>query len=315
MDKGMHVALGRMWAGCRVTQAPVVYIAAEGAAGVRKRKVGWEKAHPDIPANVPFYLISTAPNLGVGQDDKNALIAAIEAAGVTPGLIVIDTLSKSLGGGDENGGGMIQLLANAEAIAARFDAFVLAIHHVGLSENNRERGHSSTLGGTDCRILCQRKDKEMATTLSWQKLKDEDCEISLKASVSRVVIGHDEDGDEISTLVVDAIEDAEAVKQSAPSKSVPAGQRLFMEVVAEAIDEAGEMFRSFSNGPLVKAVSDEVVRDRYYARIAEKPKPDDTPKKLADRQRQAFNTAIKKNLDAKRLMAADKNGERVLWLP
>src|ERR1700732_3456955 len=39
-DLAMHVACGWNWAARRVTQAPVVYIAAEGAGGFRKRKAG-----------------------------------------------------------------------------------------------------------------------------------------------------------------------------------------------------------------------------------------------------------------------------------
>jgi len=316
IDLSMHVSIGRDWAGRRVTQAPVVYIAAEGAQGLRKRKIGFERSHDNLPSDIPFYLISAAPNLGVGQDDLRALIADIEACGIKPGLIVIDTLSKSLGGGDENGSGMLQLLANMEALASHFSAFVLAVHHVGLGDNNRERGHSSTQGGTDLRILCERKDKELSMILRWQKLKDEDCDVCLRGDVGRVVIGQDDEGDEISTLIVQSVADAEeAPTRQSSSKNVPASQRLFMETVFQSIDEAGELFRPFTDGPLVKAVPDEIIRERYYARIAEKPKEGDTPKKLADRQRQAFNTAIKKNLDAKRIVAGPKNGERVIWLP
>jgi hypothetical protein len=88
-----------------------------------------------------------------------------------------------------------------------------------------------------------------------------------------------------------------------------------MEVLVQAIDEAGEDFRSFPEGPFVKAVGDEVVRERYRARIAELPKDDDTPEKLAERQKKAFNRSIKALLDAKRIVAGKKDGGRVLWLP
>ncbi len=43
------VSIGREWAGRRVHKAPVVYIAAEGAAGLRKRKAGYVKAWRDLP--------------------------------------------------------------------------------------------------------------------------------------------------------------------------------------------------------------------------------------------------------------------------
>lgn len=314
-DLALHVALGWEWSGRRVTQAPAVYIAAEGAAGLRKRKIGFEHSRANLPASIPFYLIPSAPNLGTEQGDLAALIAAIETAGVAPGLIVVDTLAQTLGAGDENGGGMITFVANATALANHFRAFVLIVHHVGLGDDKRMRGHSSLIGAIDAQILCERREGELSTTLTLQKLKDEESRIKLAAHLSRIVIGRDEDGEDVSTLIVDRIEETEASSKASAPKSIPTSQRLFMEVVAQAIDEAGEPFRPAADMPAVRAVSDEVVRERYYARIAEKPKPDDTPQKIAERQRQGLYRGIKSNLDAKRLVAGVRNGERVLWLP
>jgi hypothetical protein len=50
---------------------------------------------------------------------------------------------------------------------------------------------------------------------------------------------------------------------------------LLIAVVEQAIgeDETAKMIRPFADGPLVKAVSDEAVRRRYYARLAENAKP------------------------------------------
>ena len=237
------------------------------------------------------------------------------SAGVAPGLIVVDTLAQTLGAGDENGGGMITFVANATALANHFRCFVLIVHHVGLGDDKRMRGHSSLIGAIDAQLLCERREGELSTTLTLQKLKDEESRVKLAAHLSRIVIGRDEDGEDVSTLIVDRIEETEAVAKAPAPKSIPASQRLFMEVISQAIDEAGEQFRPFADGPIVRAVPDELLRERYYGRIAEKPRPDDTPKKLADRQRQAFNVAVKANLNAKRIVAGSKNGERLIWLP
>lgn len=294
----------------------MVYIAAEGAAGLRKRKIGFEQTHDKLPESVPFYLISATPNLGTGQDDLAGLIASIEAAGVKPGLIVIDTLVQSIGAGDENGAGMIQFVANATALANHFKCLVAAVHHVGLGDDKRLRGHTSLLGAIDVQILCERKEGALSATLTLQKLKDEASGIKLTAHFSRVIIGRDEDSDEVSTLIVDSIEDSETTGGAATRpKSIPRGQRLLMAMVAQAIDEAGEMIRPFDNGPLVKGVCDEAVRRRYYARIAEKAEPGEDPRKLLERQKKAFNRAIKAALEAVILMACDRDETRLLWLP
>ena len=315
-DLAMYVALGWQWAGRRVTQAPAVYIAAEGAAGLRKRKVGFERASAvRLPDQVPFFLISAAPNLGTGQGDLAALVAAIEAAGVAPGLIIVDTLAQSIGAGDENGAGMIQFVANATALANRFKACVLAVHHVGLSDDKRTRGHSSLLGGVDAQLLAERKEGMLSTVLTLQKLKDDESNLKLTAHLGRIVIGQDEDGDEVSTLIVDRIEDGAAEQGAKPSKSIPRARRLIMDMVAAAIEEAGEDFRPFGNGPAVQAVPDDAVRRRYYARIAEQAAPDEDIRKMAERQRKGFNRSISDALNAKDLMAQERDGTRLLWLP
>lgn len=81
-----------------------------------------------------------------------------------------------------------------------------------------------------------------------------------------------------------------------------------------ALDEAGQdLF--ILNGPTVCAVHDEVVRPRYYARIAEKAGGREDPDALAERQRKAFNRAVEGALKAKHLMAKAEHDKRFLWLP
>ena len=89
-------------------------------------------------------MIAAAPNLGAAPGDVGALGEAIAGAGVAPGLIVIDTLAQTLGSADENGSGMTAFVANAGEIASRFKCLVLIIHHVGLNDDKRLRGHSSS---------------------------------------------------------------------------------------------------------------------------------------------------------------------------
>lgn len=313
----LQVALGWELAGRRVQQAPAIYVAAEGAAGLRKRKVGFERANAGrLPGKIPFFLISAAPNLGTEQGDLASLIAAIEAAGVKPALIVVDTLAQSLGGADENGAGMVQFVANATALANHFRAFVLIVHHVGLADDKRLRGHSSLLGALDALILSERKEGELSAVLTLQKLKDDESNVKLTAHLSQIVIGQDEDSDDVSTLIVDRIEDGAGAETRSPSKPVPRSQRLLMDVVGVALDEAGEDFRPFAaSGPLVRAVPDSAIRTRYYARIAEQAEPGEDKGTLIERQGKAFRRSIKLALEAKTLCAKERSGERLVWLP
>jgi RecA-family ATPase len=98
---GLCLALSRPWAGRLTTRAAVVYLAAEGAAGLRKRKEGYVKAGRAPDAGIDFTLLSSAPNFGSASGDYEKLVATIEAAKIQPGLVVVDTVSKVIGGGRE----------------------------------------------------------------------------------------------------------------------------------------------------------------------------------------------------------------------
>jgi AAA domain-containing protein len=314
MHLALAVALGEAWAGKRVEKTAVVYVCAEGQGGFPKRAAGMVAARR-IKGEVDFHIIYTAPNLGAMDGDLPALIAAIEAAGIKPGLVIIDTTAKVIGAAEENGPGMAAFVWNAGALSEHFGCFTLAVHHVGHGEDaqKRPRGWSGVIGAVDVQILCERDGEAFATALTVQKEKDEAAGFSLTANLSRVVLGTDRDGDEISTLVVDEVVKAEPVAKAAAPKRVLASQRLLMDCVLKAIDEAGESFHPF--GVEVRGVADEHIRTRLYASIAEKAGPNEDPETLEERQRKAFNRSIAGALLAKDLVAKDHKGSRYVWLP
>ena len=171
-------------------------------------------------------------------------------------------------------------------------------------------------GGVDAAILCERQEGALEATLTIVKLKDEASDVRFRARMSRVVLGHDEDGDEISTLIVDSVEEAQAAPSAPATKSVPKSLRLLMDVVAQVLDEAGADIRAFgAAGPKVRAVAERHIRKLYFDRIAEKADPDEDAEKLYDRQRVSFKRAIKSAIDAKLLVADECGGERFIWLP
>jgi hypothetical protein len=304
------------WAGRRVTNAPVVYLCAEGQRGFRKRKVGIDMTSDPPTRGLDFHLIEQRPDLGRDDGDLPELIEAIERAGVNPGLIVIDTAAKSIGSADENGPGMAALINNADLLSKRFGCFVLMVHHIGHSEEaaKRPRGWSGLTGAIDVQILVERKPLEMEASLTIQEAKDEASGVQFIMNLSRFVIGVDPDGDEVSTLIVDSVVPAEApVKPAQKAKTIPASQRLLMDCVAQAISEAGKPTRPFSDGPEVRAVDAEDIRRRYYARVAEQPKEDETKDQLAERQRKAFYRSLKSAIDAKHIVAAERDGQRLIW--
>jgi hypothetical protein len=174
LDVAMAVASGQDWCGRTVLAGAVVYVAAEGGQGMRKRLQGLSEFKGN--ADAPLFLCPAAPNLGTGSADRDDLIAAIEEnqADIAPlRLIVIDTLSRSLGGADENGSGMQAVINNAKELAERFGCLVLIVHHTGHDRRAHMRGHSSAHGDADAIWKVSRNPKmDLEAGIVVEKLKD-----------------------------------------------------------------------------------------------------------------------------------------------
>ncbi len=233
IDLCYRVANGRPWGGRSVKQGAAVYVAAEGAGGIPKRVEGAIAAlDADDSA---FFLIPAAPNLGTARGDMSTLIASIETAGISPSIIVVDTLSQCLGGNDENGAGMIAFTRNALALAKHFGAFVLALHHPGLYNEDRPRGHTSLTGAADVQILASRLPDDFSTALTVQKAKDMDDGFKMTATLRRHHLN-----DFGTTLVVDRIEDGVDPRQERKAKSKTNNDAvLWMRAFADVAKEHG----------------------------------------------------------------------------
>lgn len=244
LDLSYAVALGRPWAGRGVTGGSVVYVAAEGASGLTKRIAGIAESKPNVPEATPFSLIAAAPNLGAASGgDLRKLIASIEAAGISPKLIVLDTLAQMLCGADENGLGMTAFVRNAQSLSSHFGCFVLAVHHIGHHAETRLRGHSSLPAAADLIVRAERLPDAPAATLTVEKAKDGPTDISLTATMQRIGLGRDDDGEEMTTLVVDSIVEGVTPRAERRPKGKPlkltAGAKTALRALGVAIKDHG----------------------------------------------------------------------------
>ncbi|MGO9428337.1 AAA family ATPase [Rhodoblastus sp.] len=245
MHLALMIAKGEPWAGKHVKQGIVIYIAAEGAAGMRKRITAYMKTHE--VARGQFILISVAPELGTRPGDLPALISAIEGAGLKPALIVVDTASKAISAADENGTGMAAFAFNAGRLVEWFDCLVLAIHHVGHDDAKarRPRGWSGLAGAVDVQILCERPGDEMRATLTMQKLKDEQDGFCFEVRLERVVVGHvtragaapTDFAKEVSTLVVSDVVPIDAPAEAVAEDAKPQREQSQAAVLRDAFLE------------------------------------------------------------------------------
>lgn len=146
LDWAGCVATGLPWQDHETTRGPVLYLIAEGTAGLRKRVRAWED-HAGCPMEAVFLPV---PVQLLEAVDIAAFRALVTERG--PALVVIDTQARCSVGADENSAReMGQLVQAADAIRAACHACVLLVHHEGRAGENM-RG-SSALDGAATSIF------------------------------------------------------------------------------------------------------------------------------------------------------------------
>lgn len=147
IDLACHVATGRDWRGQPVKPGRVVYIAGEGKNGLSKRFRAWFDRHGEQPRNISLLF---TPIALTDPTSVAALVADIRHLPEAPALVVIDTLNRNFGPGDENStADMTRAVAGLDAIRTATGAAILGVHHSGHLEKGRGRGSSVLLGAVD----------------------------------------------------------------------------------------------------------------------------------------------------------------------
>ncbi|MCU1348977.1 MAG: Primase 2 [Acidobacteria bacterium] len=168
LQAAFAVASGHPFFGNGVERGDVVYVAGEGVSGISAR-VEALRGRYGYPGRQGVQFLSQPINL-LKAEEVTQLIESIRALGLAPKLIVFDTLSRCLLGGDENSAqDMGAVLSSCERLAREFGAAVLLIHHTGKA-GDTERGSSALRAGSDAMVFAKR-DGDLLT-FSIDKLKD-----------------------------------------------------------------------------------------------------------------------------------------------
>lgn len=180
LDQALHIAYGLpSWHGDRIDLADgerggVLYIAGEGASGFRARVKAWQaknltQEHAHIKPNIHFLF---EPINFMKPEDIHRLLEAVHNTGIQKlAFIVVDTVSRSIPGADENLQKDMTLFVSAcDALKHSTGAFVLGVHHTG--KTGTMRGSSVFGGQADAIFRMQRKKGSSIAALSCEKQKD-----------------------------------------------------------------------------------------------------------------------------------------------
>lgn len=176
LDWALCIASGLSWYGKTSTPGWVLYVAAEGLAGLSPRVKAWQEAR-DFSNLERIRFMADAPNLLQGGD-VDRLRRTVASMPEPPLLIVVDTMARTMVGGDENAARDVgQFIAGVDNVRRDVGATALVIHHTGKNGED-ERGSSALRGAADLmhslkpdgagiRLECV-KAKDWAPEDSWQ---------------------------------------------------------------------------------------------------------------------------------------------------
>lgn len=172
IDWSCRIATGTPWRNSPVKPGPVVYIAGEGQRGFGRRIRAWQLHNNVSLAEKPLYL---SPAVAMPDPaDLLALTTAIDTGivslGSKPVLIVLDTLARNYGDGDENATkDMSRFVAACDKIRNRYDSTVLVVHHTGHAEKSRARGALALKAALDAEYRLTKSERLLLTAT---KMKD-----------------------------------------------------------------------------------------------------------------------------------------------
>ena len=206
LSYGLALGMG-MW-GRRARPVRVLYVAAEGVGGIGSRLRALRDELGDVGDR--FQLIAQSASLGRPSTDLPALIEAVKV--MRAGLVVIDTLARTFGEGDENSAtDMGAFVVGVDTLRQQTGAHVLIIHH-GTRAGTNSRGSSALDGAADVIVKVERGEEGQPHTASVLAAKDEQDGAVLPFRLRAVDLGRDEDGDERVTCLAEKAEPGMAGK-------------------------------------------------------------------------------------------------------
>lgn len=213
------------WNGHRVKKGRVLYVVAEGVSGFRQRLRAYCHQHA-IPKIGMDVIYEVTPNLVEASQVTDLIKEICEREPYD--LIVMDTFARVVAGADENSGQeMGNAILQCKRISQKAKAMVLLVHHSGKDTSKGPRGWSGITAACDSEIVVERNNDMRSITA--RKVKEGVDGISYLFSLHTVVLGMDEDGDDITSCIVEFKGDGKV--KAEPKKKTGANELAFLDAL------------------------------------------------------------------------------------
>jgi phage/plasmid primase-like uncharacterized protein len=207
IDVAGCTASGIDFHGHKVKQkGPVVYIAGEGHNGLGRRFTAWSIRRGIPLENLPIF-ISKGPAALCDERSVKEVLSAIDNATEQigqPVLVVIDTVARNFGPGDENSTSDMTMFVNAaDQIRQQYGAAVQLVHHTGHANKHRGRGSMALKGALDAEYRLD-KDESAVVRMEATKMKDGAIPEPMAFRIRSVELPlKDDEGNNVTSAVLD----------------------------------------------------------------------------------------------------------------
>ena len=177
VDMATCVANGKDWYGHKTKKSAVVYLAGEGNRNISRRFKAYESLNDTTLGNAPLFISTRGARL---LDDKDHSLLKDTVNQVADnydevGMIVIDTLQRNFGQGNENSTeDMSAFIERVDDLKDEYNAAIVLVHHSGHGTTARARGSSVIQASVDWEYKVVRSDigSQMYVELSQTLVKD-----------------------------------------------------------------------------------------------------------------------------------------------
>jgi hypothetical protein len=261
LDRDLSIAAGLPWFGHKTRQGPVVYLACEAGRSIENRIWAWLREHGRERQDIKFAVI-TSPvdlcHLSVGDVDRVADTIRAKISWAELALLEIDTVSRAMAGGDENGPADMGAFVHAmDMFRGAFHCHVSGVHHISGKGNGKgPRGHSCLPAAMDTEQEVARLGDSKISRMTVNKRRDGVAGEQLHFELPQLVLGQDEDGDDVTTCIVRATEQPAAGKGGNASVRLTDQDKIALQALIKAIDHMGVIPPASDHIPTNKACID-----------------------------------------------------------
>ena len=288
LDLAWHIACGEEWNGHKVIGGSVLYLATEGGMAFHNRVVALKKKYPEHK-NVKLAVRPAPVNLLDGEVDMAVLEKLCREVSRKHGqvkCIFVDTLSRSMAGGNENSPeDMTKFIGNCDKLREITSAHLDVVHHSGKDKAAGARGHSSLRAATDTEIELDYDENTGLRTAKATKQRDMETGVIFQFKLNVIELGVDEDGDSVTTCtVVQATESEieEANKPRIKGKNQVLIRKVFTQLRGEGVGQPNPGGVGWPEPRTYWVISEETLKDHFIGKVSSAANPRSTYKQAVD---------------------------------